>query len=96
MEQVASGQTASAESARRNRRPFVLVVVSALVASAVGWCVQRSDGPPPAPAAQSRPQLPRRVSARATTFLLIERAQPEANGLLRAVKLSASSVLPTV
>ena len=41
-------------------------------------------------------QVPRTVSARATTLLLIESAQPEGNDLLAAVKLSASSALPTV
>ena len=44
--QVGGGQTASTESSRRSRRPFVLAVVSALAAPAVGWSIT-------GPAAQS-------------------------------------------
>jgi hypothetical protein len=36
-------QTASAEPARRSRRLFVLVVVSAAITSAVGWSIASID-----------------------------------------------------
>jgi len=43
MARIGGGQTASAESTRRSRRPFVLVAISALVVSLVGLSVAGID-----------------------------------------------------